>query len=300
MPRQACWLPIFVALFIAFANQALSDRAPIAGTAPTYSQRVLSTPNIAGAIRQRMWLPGIDRGDVPQGLTVTEDAVILATYNSEGETPKCRLYRIDPARLEVMGHFDMPANCGHAGGAAYAGGGRLFVSDTWRIYEIAYPRAFDGAADAVVKSVSLRFPLKGSFLAARSDALWLGEYKKPQPGKLWEIPLAAFEAAEEPAGLAVAAARRQLVVAPMTQGAAFDAAGRLWLSQSNSQVGGLQQVDPDTGAVLAQYRAFAGLEDIGFGADGLLWTSSEAGTRRWHNWPSFYPLLFAIDVGALK
>lgn len=283
-----------------FAAGAVAGAASISGVAPTYSDRMLSTPANAAAISSRMWVPGIDRGDVLQGLAVTEDAVILATYNSEGQSPKCRLYRIDPDRLAVLGHFDMPANCSHAGGAAYLAGGRLFVSDTWRLYEIAYPRAFNGAADAVVRSASLRFPLKGSFLAARGDALWLGEYKKPKPGTVWEIPLAAFEAAQEPAGLTLDAARRSMPVAPMTQGAAFDREGRLWLSQSNSQIGGLQQVDPETGAVLASFRAMAGLEDIGFDAKGRLWASSEAGTRRWHNWPSFYPLLFAIDPGALQ
>jgi len=62
----------------------------------------------------------------------------------------------------------------------------------------------------------------------------------------------------------------------------------------------LQKVDPKTGAVLASYAAVAGIEDLGFDADGLLWAVSEAGSKRWHNWPTYYPILFSIDTRALR
>ena len=275
----------------------------IAGVAPTYAGRALSDPPNAAAMRSRMWVPEIDLGFVPQGLTVADGAVILAAYGYGAAAPaKCRLYRIDRARLAVTGRYDLPADCGHAGCLAYAGGGRLFVADTWRLYEVDMARAFDPtlAGTALVRSLSLRFPLRGSFLAHRGDALWIGEYKRPGPGEIHELPLTAVEAAAEPAGLGPEHVRRSFPVAPKSQGAAFDADGFLWLSQSNSQEGALQKVDPATGAVLAGYEAVAGIEDLGFDADGMLWSVSEAGSRRWHNWPTYFPVLFSIDVGALR
>lgn len=277
-------------------------QAEISGTRPTYTDRVLSEPPNVAAIKTRMWVPEIDLGFVPQGLTVAEGSVLFAAYNSEGGPPKCRLYRIDRATLSVTGTFDMPSNCGHTGGLAYAGDNRLFVADTWRLYEIDLARAFDAARPdgAVVRSLSLRFPLRGSFLAYRDGALWIGEYKKPQPGQIHVVPIATIDTAEDPPGLSLDHVRSSLEVAPKSQGAAFDADGYLWLSQSNSQAGAIQKVDPKTGKVLASFAAVAGIEDLGFDADGVLWSIGEAGSKRWHNWPTFYPILFSIDVKALR
>jgi hypothetical protein len=44
----------------------------------------------------------------------------------------------------------------------------------------------------------------------------------------------------------------------------------------------------------------AGIEDIAFDGAGRLWASSEAGSRRWSAWPTYFPLVFAIDVNRLK
>ena len=52
--------------------------------------------------------------------------------------------------------------------------------------------------------------------------------------------------------------------------------------------------------ILTSYAAVAGIEDLGFDADGVPWAVSEAGAKRWHNWPTYYPVLFSIDVGALR
>ena len=276
--------------------------ADIAGTRPAYSNRALSQPPNADAIRARMWVPEIDLGFVPQGVTVAGDSVVLAAYNSEGGLPRCRLYRINRRTLAVTERYDMPMTCGHAGGLAYAGGKRLFLSDTGRLFEIDMERAFDAAraGDAIVRALTLRFPLRGSFLSYRDGALWIGEYKTPQPGRIHRIPLEVMEAAPEPPGLGEEHASSSLAVAPKSQGASFDQEGFLWLSQSDSQKGALQKTDPKTGAVLASYAMSAGIEDLGFDADGVLWTVSEAGSRRWHNWPTYYPILFSIDVKALR
>ncbi|MEQ9640184.1 MAG: hypothetical protein RIM84_09190 [Alphaproteobacteria bacterium] len=294
------WALAALALFAASPALAVDD--DVAGTRPTYIDRALYAPANGDAIRHKLWVPGIDDGDVPQGLTVAGDHVILGTYNSEGRSPACRLYRIERATLKVTGHFDLGHYCGHAGGLAYGGGDRLFVSDTGRLYELSLAKAFDPAQtdNAVVKVLSLRFPLKGSFLAYRDGELWVGTYKKPGNGVVNVITLATFAAATEPPGLSKQHVARSLEISPRTQGAAFDADGMLWLSQSDSQRGTVQKVDPETGEVLATYRLMAGLEDIGFAPDGLMWTSSEAGSKRWATWGTYYPLVFSLDPAALR
>lgn len=298
---RAAAASLAVLLTAAWPGPAPGADDAIAGLRPAYSDRTLSVPPNAEAIRARMWVPEIDLGYVPQGLTVAGDAVLLAAYNSQGGPPKCRLYRIDRNRLEVTGRYDLPLSCTHAGGLAHAGGNRLFVADTGRLYEIDLGKAFGASTgEAVVRALGLRFPLRGSFLAWRDGALWLGEYKKPQAGEIHELPLATVEAATDPPGLSLEHVRRSLGIAPMSQGAAFAPDGTLWLSQSNSQRGALQQVDPETGAVLRTFEAVAGIEDLGFDAEGRLWSVGEAGSKRWHNWPTFYPVLFSLEIEALR
>jgi hypothetical protein len=291
----------FCACAALFAAAAMAD-AGVAGIRPEYSERVLSEPPNAAAIRTRMWVPEIDLGFVPQGLTVAGDAVLLAAYNGVGGSPKCRLYRIDRRTLAVSGRFDMPPTCSHAGGMAYAGGKRLFVADTANLFEIDIERAFDSAraGDALVRRLSLRFPLRGSFLAYRDGALWIGEYKKPKPGRILRVSLAAIDAKPAQSVLTEDEANANLEIAPKSQGASFDKEGFLWLSQSNSQAGVVQKVDPKTGKVLASHAMVAGTEDLGFDLDGALWAVSEAGSKRWSNWPAYFPVLFSIDVDALR
>ena len=82
--------------------------------------------------------------------------------------------------------------------------------------------------------------------------------------------------------------------------AAFAPDGTLWTSQSTSQEGWLQKVDADTGAVLAKYMVAAGIEDLAFDAAGFLWSVSEAGSQRWSNWPTYFPVIFRIDPTKLR
>lgn len=290
-----------IVLACALLAAATAAHAGVAGIRPAYSDRNPARPPNAAAIRARMWAPEIDLGYVPQGVTVAGDSVLLSAYNGEGGSPRCRLYRIERRRLALEGRFDLPPTCGHAGGLAWAGRGRLFVADTEHLFEIDLNKAFDPAraGDAVVRALSLRFPLRGSFLAWRDGALWIGEYTKPEPGRILRFPLALIDAAAKGSELREEQASASLPVATRSQGAAFDRDGFLWLSQSSSQFGALQKIDPKTGKVLASYPMVAGIEDLGFDADGRLWTVSEAGAKRWHNWPTFYPFLFSIDVRAL-
>ena len=43
-----------------------------------------------------------------------------------------------------------------------------------------------------------------------------------------------------------------------------------------------------------------GIEDISFDARGQLWAVSEAGTRRWRHWATFYPVVFRLDPAKLR
>ena len=283
-----------------FASTATA--AGIAGGRPSYSDRTLSEPPNAGAIRARLWAPDIDLGLVPQGVTVVGDSVLLSAYNGAGGLPTCRLYRIDRRTLAVTGRFDLPPMCRHAGGLAYAGGKRLFVADTEHLFEVDLGKAFDAASagDPVVRILSLPFPLRGSFIAYRDGALWIGVYTKPEPGRVLRFPLKLIDANPQWLELREEQASASVETAPRSQGASFDREGFLWLSQSSSQFGRLQKVDPKNGKVLASYAAVAGIEDLGFDVDGTLWAVSEAGSKRWFNWPTYYPVLFSIDVRALR
>ncbi len=272
------------------------------GTPPTYMQRAVTAdvPN-GDAITLQAWVPGLDEGFVPQGLTVAEGQIVMGAYKGV-EGSGCRLYRLDPEDARVTGTFDMPARCGHAGGLAYAGDGRLFVSDTWVLFELDLAKAFEpGAGEtAVVRQVSLHFPMRGSFLAYSGGALWIGEYKKPGNAQMWRVPLEAVEKPAQPRGLTEADATTVLKIAAASQGAAFDGSGKLWLSQSSSQFGRLQKLDPSDGRVLAEYRVVAGIEDLGFDTEGMLWSTSEAGSRRWPNWPTNYPFVMRFDPTRLQ
>ena len=283
-----------------FASAAVAA-AGIAGSRPAYTDRALSEPPNAAALRARMWAPDIDLGMVPQGITVVGDSVLLSAYNGAHGFPTCRLYRIDRRTLAVTGRFDLPPMCGHAGGLAYAGGRRLFVADTEHLFEIDLEKAFaaKSGGDAVVRTLSLPFPLRGSFLAYRDGALWIGVYTRPEPGRIVRFPLKLIDAHPQWLELREEQASASLATATRSQGAAFDRDGFLWLSQSSSQFGRLQKVDPKSGKVLASYAAVDGIEDLGFDADGRLWAVSEAGSKRWFNWPTYYPILFSIDVRAL-
>ncbi len=117
-------------------------QAPL-GNPPTYTDRKLGllpsgqVPNHA-AILRKIWMPGLDDGFVPQGLSVVAGSVYVAAYKSPegaGRGP-CRLYRLDPTSGKVTGILDLPSKCGHAGGVAKGPPGHLWVADTRDIFEV--------------------------------------------------------------------------------------------------------------------------------------------------------------------
>lgn len=295
-------------LLLAFVVMTAAAHAEILGKKPAHIGSVASVPNEA-AITRKIWAPGIDDGYVPQGLSYADGHLYLATYRSTdtkvGSGP-CRLYKVNAETGVTVGHFDLPADCGHAGGAAYLGKGTMVVADTRKLYKLNLARAFAppsttsaSQGEALISSIALRGELKGSFADFDGKHLFIGTYDKDAAkSKAHFISPDLFDApGNKPVG--EAAALRTIPLPAAVQGAAFDRTGQLWVTASGSKFGTLMKLDPKTGAVLAQYEMVIGVEDLAFDDDGQLWSVSEAGSLRWRNWGKSFPVLFRMDIGRL-
>ena len=283
------------------ASLSLSVQAQVLGTKPAYTDRSLSPVPNAAAFGSRSWAPGLDNGYVPQGMAFADGSVIMSSYRGtdhQAGAARCRVFRIQAATGTVTGQVDLPLVCAHAGGAAYAGNGRLFIADTRALFEVPLAM-FDGNKTGEVRLWPLGGRVRGSFLGYRKGSLWIGEWNHEREGTIFEIPLSALDA--NPGGeLSERHATRLLGISPDSQGAAFDAAGMLWLTQSNGSFGQLQKVDAQTGTVVASYVMPDGIEDIAFDDSGGLWAVVEAGSQRWLHWSTFFPLVFRIEVRELR
>ncbi len=257
------------------------------------------------AMTKMIWAPGIDDGYVPQGVTWADGAVYLSGYRSSD--PKisrgpCRIFKINPDSGETLGQFDLPEDCGHAGGLAYAGNGILIASDTRRLYRIDSALAFSqgNGVGAVTGVVQLRGALTGSFVDYDGSSVFIGTYaKEAAKAQGYFLPLSVFDthgakAADETAAL------RSIPLPAEAQGAAFDRAGNLWISASGSRFGRLYRLDARTGHIASRYEMVIGIEDIAFDDQDRLWSVSEAGSLRWRAWNQTFPLLFRVDPSKLK
>jgi hypothetical protein len=275
--------------------------APL-GTPPTYTDRKLGllpsgpVPN-AAAILRRIWMPGLDEGFVPQGLSVVAGSVYVAAYKSPegaGRGP-CRLYRLDPQGGTVTGILDLPPRCGHAGGVAKGTPGHLWVADTRDIFEVRLDPPSSETIGTVVRHIRLGGLVRGSYAAGAADALWLGTYQTHGEPRLYKFPWGSLkpEISHEDAAASV-------IMPVRAQGAAFDAAGRLWVTRSSGSFGELVEINLESGAIGARFAFPVGTEDIGFDAEGRLWTVSEAGSKRWLSWSTFFPVVFQVDMDRLR
>ena len=257
------------------------------------------------AITKMIWAPGIDDGYVPQGMTWADGAVYLSAYRSTDtkvDKGPCRIFKVDPESGNTLGQFDLPADCGHAGGLAYAGNGLLIAADTRRLYKIDMAAAFapGSSSNPVNATVSLSGELKGSFVDFDGDSVFIGSYEKDATkAKGHFLPLTVFDTHN---GKTVneTAASRSIALPPEAQGAAFDKAGNLWISASGSRFGQLSRLDSKTGQTLLSFEMVIGMEDIAFDDEGRLWSVSEAGSLRWQKWSKTFPVLFRVDPGKLK
>jgi sugar lactone lactonase YvrE len=260
------------------------------GVAPTVVTRTLSSVPNEQAITRRFWVPGLDAGFVPQGMAFQGGSLVLGGYIStdpQQSKGPCRLYWIDPASGAARRSLNLPSSCGHAGGLAALADGRIVVADTERLFVVAGGR--------VTATIELGGALRGSFADFDGKDLWIGSYGRGG-GSLWRLPLSVLgQGSIDPS-----AALTTLSAPAGAQGLAFDRSGQMWLTTSGSRNGAILRLDKATGQTLASYDAPAGIEDIAFDGAGRLWASSEAGSRRWSGWSTFYPLVFAIDLERLR
>ena len=263
-----------------------------------------SVPNDQ-AITKAIWAPGIDDGYVPQGITFAEGSVLLSSYKSTDpkiDKGPCRVYRVDVQSGQLSGHFDLPDDCGHAGGLAYAGKGILIAADTRRLYKIDMNKAFgDGhTQNSILGAFKLAGELKGSFVDFDGTTIFIGSSEKDaSKAKGFFLPFALFDS-HNGKTVKEESATSSFQIAAEAQGAAFDKQGNLWLTFSSSKYGSLQKVDPKSGRVLAKFEMVIGIEDIGFDEHGRLWSVSEAGSIRWMKWSKTFPVIFEMDISKLK
>jgi hypothetical protein len=277
------------ALFVLGACSAGLAQHP-SGAAPTIVNRPLSDVPNQQAITARFWVPDLDTGFVPQGLAFQAGQVVIAGYVSADKNQSrgpCQLIWVSTSTGNVAQRMALPTACGHAGGVAALSGGRLVVADTRVLFVVA-----DGRVTSTIK---LKGKMRGSFADFDGSDLWIGSHDKGG-GSLWRIPLSALSKSE----ISEADAAETLPAPAGAQGLAFDRSGGMWITTSGSRKGAILRMDRRSGAVLASYDAPAGLEDIAFDVSGRLWASSEAGSRRWSGWATFFPLIFALNTNMLK
>jgi hypothetical protein len=279
---------VAAALIAAFPATVFAQQP--SGTTPTISNRPLSDVPNQQAMTAKFWVPDLDVGFVPQGLAFQGGQVVLAGYmstESDQSRGPCKLIWISTSTGRASKRLALPSACGHAGGVAAMGGGRLVVADTRMLFIVSGGR--------VSNTVKLNGALRGSFADFDGRDLWIGSYDK-NGGSLWRIPQTALSKSE----ISEADAAETLPAPSSAQGLAFDRQGQMWVTTSGSREGAIHKVDRRTGQVQATYAAPAGIEDIAFDGSGRLWASSEAGSRRWSAWSTFFPLVFALDVNRLK
>ena len=239
-------------------------------------------------------------------LNVAGESILVSAYRSDSpdiHRGPCRVFRVDPANGSATGQVDVPLPCGHAGGIAVAGNGRLYVADTHTLFAADLAGIFDGAAR--FRAIPLGPGVIGGLAISGADAIWLGSYREDGPGRLYRFTPAMLDRLPEGMALNASDAAAEIAIPSHAQGAAIDAAGRLWVARSDLRWGELDRLDPATGKVEREYKAPPGIEGIAFDADRRLWAVSEAGARHYYDgWRAvvlpFYPLIVAIDPDRLE
>jgi hypothetical protein len=274
----------------------------ILGQRPSFGPAWISeVPNLA-AIDRLMWMPGLDEGWDPQGLAIADGSLLVSAYRSHGAWQSrgpCRVFRIDPATGRETGHFDVPPPCGHAGGLAYAGGGKLFIADTHTLFEVDLDRAFTKPAPKF-RIFPLGRGVKGAFAVSGDGKIGIGDYEEARPGRVLEYSLAVLEALDNGSVLSAAAASAVVPIPSYAQGGAAGPSGTLWISRSDIGWGFLDGLGAVTGRIDARYAIPGGAEGIAFDRAGGLWCVSEAGARHLPLRYPFFPLIFRLDPARLS
>jgi sugar lactone lactonase YvrE len=274
----------------------------VLGTRPTYGPALTAAvPNLA-AIDRMIWMPGLDSGWDPQGLAEAEGSLLLSAYRSDRFDKyrgPCRVFRLDPASGRETGHVDVPPPCGHAGGLAYGGDGRLYIADTRTLFAVGLDEAFSAAAPAF-RSFPFGHDLGGGFAASGRGAVWIGTYSEERSGRIFEFRTATLAGLGDGEPLRTKLAATEFAVPSYAQGAAVDASGSLWIARGDLAWGYLEKLDPATGRRQARYPVPGGIQGIAFDRQGRLWAVSEAGSRHLPLRYPFFPLVFRIDPARLR
>ncbi|MFC5499786.1 hypothetical protein ACFPOE_19750 [Caenimonas terrae] len=299
------WVMAVMAAVAALAGCASDGGTAALGTAPGYLPALSDAVPNGAALSHRIYTPGLDEGYVPQGLTSAAGYLFVSSYKPtpdlKSNTGPCRVFRIEMATGKAAGHFDLqPGTCTHSGGLAHVGGGKLLLADTRQVFLIDVDQALaSGSAAGASKSVKVSGELRGSYATFDGKDAWIGTWTKEQPkARMFRLDARLFDDFD---GQSVKEDRAvESIPVPLeAQGAAFDRAGSLWVSASNSRWGRLYRLDR-RGQVLAQYEMVAGLEDLTVDAAGHLWGLSESGTRKYSAWDTRFPFIFRIDTGKLR
>jgi DNA-binding beta-propeller fold protein YncE len=292
-------------LLAALAGCASIEGESVRGTKPTYLESTTEAVPNAAALSHRIYTPALDDGFVPQGLTSAGGYLFVSSYKPtpdlKANTGPCRVFRIESATGKSAGGFDIPAGtCTHSGGLAYVGNGKLFLADTRQVFLIDIEKALAaGTSAGASKAVKITGELRGSYATFDGKDAWIGTWTKEQPkARMFRLDPRLFDDYD---GQTVKEDRAmESIPVPLeAQGAAFDKAGNLWVTASNSRWGKLYRLDRQ-GNVKAEYPMVAGLEDLTFDDAGRLWGLSESGTRKYIAWETRFPYIFAIDIDKLK
>jgi hypothetical protein len=273
----------------------------VLGTQPSYGPATVSAVPHREAIGQLLWVPGLDEGWNPQGLAVVEGSLLISAYQSDRfgvNRGPCRVFRVDPGTGGETGHFDVPPPCGHAGGLAYAGGDKLYITDTHTLFEVGLRSAFTDLVPAF-RTFPLGPGLRGALAASGRGEIWIGTYEEDRPGRIFKFDRSVLERLPDGATLSVGWASTSQMIPSYAQGAAVTASGTLWVSRSEIGWGALEEFDLTSGRAGRRYPVPGGIEGISFDAAGQIWAVSEAGAR--HNrWVSpFFPVIFRLDINRL-
>ena len=307
------------------------------GEAPSYSSRSLYESPNRDAITRGWWAPGLNTdGFVPQGLARAVaavspygvDTLFVSGYYDDHSPNTCAIYAVEEATgIEIDRYDALPSSCTHGDGIAVepATGSLWMVAGPNHLYRVALDAGFV-ANDPAAVAKTLEFTTVGGDAEERNSnyvtfqpsgvypregggsidcpCLLTGDYQThlDGPGFFRRYELSYLHGL--PSGSVTGATERSTRVATpyYVQGAAVDASGTVWLSQSVSFTGLSQR-----GAVTRMVDEAAGewdTHDFVRGGEGIVvsgsqfWGVSERGAKKFDD-GTFFPVLYRFDPALL-
>ncbi|QIG41379.1 hypothetical protein G5V58_00095 [Nocardioides anomalus] len=277
--------------------------ADVRGRAPSYGAPQLDRFGNDHALCAGVWLPGLDRWLVPQGMAIADGTAYVAGFDGTQvgsrrlctvESVSLRTGRLVAQRYPLTGQVGPrePTECRHGGGVLVDEHG-VWVAETQRLWLL------DPGTLAPLRVWAIDEPVRGSFAVwGRHGELGLGRFRPANPARLWWYDVDALltsSSYEIGAGDAV----RAVPVPAGAQGAVWGELGGigpgLWVATSNASCGVL--VGPD-----GRSRAFLpGAESMALVGDDELWVVSESGSRLYQKkGRPMTPSLARFDTSDLK